>query len=151
MTWNEPEFLSLRDEADSRGGSKAAHYNSGLLKVCAVMERMWQHSHGTVLPAIHVVLCLEHLEVGRRPFWLWQNLRPSARVMKRSAEVEARLHIATQGCQRFIRVWIGCGSTPMAPCCLPSMWLFAWSAREWVAILAQIKSDDLSQSDETVS
>ena len=45
----------------SWGESKAAICNPELVEPLKGLKRMWQHSCGTVLPAIHVVICQERL------------------------------------------------------------------------------------------
>ena len=71
--------------------------------------------------------------------------------MKRLAEVEARLAIATQSCWRPIGVWKGCGNPPMAPYWLPSMSYLARSASEIVLfLLKKPKFEARSSSSEAV-
>ena len=52
------------DKAGNVGGSKAVICNPELVEPHLGMERMWQHSHGTVPPAIHVLTGHERLEMG---------------------------------------------------------------------------------------
>jgi len=75
-------------------------------------------------------------------FWLRLNLRPFVLVGKYPAEVEARLLFATQAFYIHITVWKGCGNTPMALCCLPSMSFGSRRTQRWTGILAQAQPEE---------
>jgi len=91
-----------------------------------------------------------HLSPGAlraaRAFWLRPNLRPLAPVTKYTAEVEARLLFATQALHRHIKVWKGCGNTPIAFCYLPFMSFGSRSTLRWLIIPAQAQPEALGSS-----
>jgi hypothetical protein len=60
----------------SLGGRKAVHSGPQLLVPTKGMEKMWHHSHGTLSPALHVIVLYQYPSIDVRHFWIKPKLRP---------------------------------------------------------------------------
>jgi len=90
------------------------------------MEKMWQCSYGTVLPAIHALSSEKRRAI--EDYFCQAHLKLSAPVAKWVDEAEMSLPIATQSFSSPIGLWRECSIASMAPCCHACMPLWCWKA-----------------------